>query len=128
MIGEAELDRLLHFRAREALVLSVYVTFRPEEGLRGIRTRLHALLKPVQELADSDQLSHAARLSLRADLERIHEIAEPLDLAWKGEQKELDERAKRGGRRRFRDSAGRCWGGRSPCSPAIRRACTSGAS
>jgi len=95
-IGEAELDRLLHFRSREALVLSLYVTFRQEQGLRGIKARLHSILKPIHELADSHELSHAARLSLRADLERIHEIAEPLDLAWKGEQKELDERSKRG--------------------------------
>jgi hypothetical protein len=96
MIEEAALDRLLHFQPQEAPVLSVYVTFRPEMGLHGMKALLHSILKPVQELADSHELSHHARVSLRADLDRIHKIAEPLDLAWKGEEKELNRRARQG--------------------------------
>ena len=95
MFPRAELDRLLHFRSREAPVVSLYVTFPKEQGLRGMKARLHSLLKPVQALADAGELPHAARLSLRADIERIHDIAKPLDLAWKGEDKELAELRKR---------------------------------
>lgn len=39
-----------------------------------IETRLHSLLKPVKELADSDELDHDHRLSLRADLEQVLEL------------------------------------------------------
>jgi peptide chain release factor subunit 1 len=96
MFARTELDRLLHFRSAEAPVVSLYVTFPKEQGLRGMKAHLHSMLKPVQDLADSDELSHASRLSLRADIERIHEIAKPLDLASIGDDKELDELKKRG--------------------------------
>ena len=98
MFAKAELNRLLHFRSPEAPVVSLYINFPKEQGLRGMKARLHSLLKPAQALADAGELPHAARVSLRADIERIHDIAKPLDLAWKGEQKELEELRKRGRR------------------------------
>jgi peptide chain release factor subunit 1 len=96
MIEDAALDRLVHFQPQEAPVLSLYVTFRRAMGLHGMKALLHSLLQPVQELADSQALSHAGRVSLRADLARLHQIVEPLDLAWKGEEKELNRRARHG--------------------------------
>lgn len=96
MLTADVLDRLVHFRSDDAPVLSVYVTFSPEEGFKRAKAVLHSVLKPIQELADSDRLSHEAKVSLRADLERIHEIAEPLDLVKKHDEKELNKRAKRG--------------------------------
>lgn len=96
MLSDEALNRLLHFRSDEAPVLSLYVTFSPEEGFKRAKAVLHSVLKPIQELADSDQLNHVAKVSLRADIERIHEIAEPLDLVKKHDEKELNKRAKRG--------------------------------
>jgi hypothetical protein len=62
MFARADLERLLHFRSQEAPVVSLYVAFPKEQGLRGMRARLHSILKPVQDLADSDELPHASRL------------------------------------------------------------------
>ena len=70
-------DRLVHFRpprAPDAPVLSVYVTIPADPGEMAMETRLHSLLKPVKELADSNELDHYARLSLRADIERMLEL------------------------------------------------------
>jgi hypothetical protein len=60
MFARADLERLLHFRSREAPVVSLYVTFPKEQRLRGMKARLHSILKPVQDLADSDELPHGA--------------------------------------------------------------------
>jgi peptide chain release factor subunit 1 len=42
---------------------------------RRVQATLHSLVKPLRELADSDEMSRAARLSLRADVERVLELA-----------------------------------------------------
>ena len=78
--GRATLDRdainrLVHFRSPEAPVLSVYVAVPADPGEIAMQTRLRSLLKPVKELADSDQLEHYPRLSLRTDLDRVFELA-----------------------------------------------------
>jgi peptide chain release factor subunit 1 len=69
------IDRLVHFRSPKAPVLSVYVAVPADPGEIAMQTRLRSLLKPVKELADSDQLEHYPRLSLRTDLDRVFELA-----------------------------------------------------
>lgn len=70
------IDRLIHFRSSEFPVLSVYVAIPPDPGeLSGVEARLHSVLKPVRELADSDELAHHPRESLRADMARVLDLA-----------------------------------------------------
>jgi hypothetical protein len=61
IFARADLERLLHFRSREAPVVSLYVAFPKEQGLRGMKARLRSILKPVQDLADSDELPPTLR-------------------------------------------------------------------
>jgi peptide chain release factor subunit 1 len=75
VIDPGVVDRLLHFRSADAPVLSVYVGVPPDpDEVRGVESRLHSLLKPVRELADSDALSHYGRESLRHDIDRVLEL------------------------------------------------------
>jgi peptide chain release factor subunit 1 len=76
VIGQDVVDRLLRFRSTDALVLSVYVSVPADPGqLRGVDARFHSLLDPLHELADSRELSHTQRESLRADIARALEVA-----------------------------------------------------
>lgn len=76
MIGPDLVERLIRLRSTDAPVLSAYVAIPPDPGeLRGIDARLHSLLKPVRELADSDELGHYEKQSLRADVSRVLEVA-----------------------------------------------------
>jgi len=69
-------QRLLHFSSEDAPVLSVYLAVPADPGeLRGVETRLHSMLKPVRELAESDKLGHVERESLRHDLDCVLEVA-----------------------------------------------------
>jgi peptide subunit release factor 1 (eRF1) len=69
-------QRLLHFSSEDAPVLSVYLAVPADPGeLRGVETRLHSMLKPIRELAESDELGHVERESLRHDLDRVLEVA-----------------------------------------------------
>jgi peptide subunit release factor 1 (eRF1) len=77
VIDTGVVDRLVHFRSREAPVLSVYLGIPPDpDEVRGVESRLHSLLKPVRELADSDGLTHYGRESLRHDVDRVLELKE----------------------------------------------------
>jgi hypothetical protein len=65
-------QELLHFRAPESAVLSVYVSIPADPGeIRGVRAHFESVLQPVSELIAARQLPHAARESLRADVARI---------------------------------------------------------
>ena len=76
MIDPLLVQRLLHFSSEDAPVLSVYLAVPADPGeLRGVETRLHSMLKPVRELAESDALGHVERESLRHDLDRVLEVA-----------------------------------------------------
>ena len=76
MIDPELVERLLHFSSENAPVLSVYVAVPSDPGeLRGVESSLHSLLKPVRELAESDELGHVERESLRHDLDRVLEVA-----------------------------------------------------
>jgi peptide chain release factor subunit 1 len=69
------LKRLLRFRSLDAPVVSLYVAVPVDPGeVRGAPAALHTLVKPLRELAESDELSHAARESLRADAAKILEL------------------------------------------------------
>lgn len=69
------LDRLLQFRSPDAPVLSVYVGVPPDPAeVRGFESRLHSLIKPVREHANSEMLSHYGRESLRDDINRVLEL------------------------------------------------------
>jgi peptide subunit release factor 1 (eRF1) len=69
-------DRLLHFSTEDAPVLSVYLGVPADPGeLRGVESRLHSILKPVRELAASQDLAHDERESLRHDLDCVLELA-----------------------------------------------------
>lgn len=75
MIDSGVVDRLLHVRSTDAPVLSVYLAVPPEpDEIRGVESRLNSLLKPVRELADSHELSHYGRESLRHDVDRALEL------------------------------------------------------
>jgi peptide subunit release factor 1 (eRF1) len=77
VIEPGVVDRLLHFRSQEAPVLSVYLGIPPDpDEVRGVESRLHSLLKPVHELADSDAFDHYGRESLRHDIDRVLELRE----------------------------------------------------
>lgn len=69
-------DRLLRFRSGDAPVLSVYVAVPSDPGaLRSVEPRLHSMLKAARALANSDQLTHTSKQSLRADVARVMDIA-----------------------------------------------------
>jgi peptide subunit release factor 1 (eRF1) len=77
VIDSEVVARLLHFRSQEAPVLSAYAGIPPDpDEVRGFESRLHSLLKPVRELADSDALGHYPRESLRHDIDRVLALRE----------------------------------------------------
>jgi len=76
VIDPEVVERLLQLSSEDAPVLSVYLAVPADPGeLRGVETRLHSMLKPVRELAESDALGHVERESLRHDLDRVVDVA-----------------------------------------------------
>jgi peptide chain release factor subunit 1 len=79
VIGAETIDRIARFRSEPAPVLSLYVGVEP--GVRSEpRSRVDSLLHEVREEVD-DQEDREARLSLRADVERLQTLA--LERQWK---------------------------------------------
>jgi peptide subunit release factor 1 (eRF1) len=77
VVFKHEFDRLVQFRSTGAPVLSVYFDVPADPGeLMGVHARVHSLLKPMHELATSNELTHAARESVRADIAKIEGLAE----------------------------------------------------
>jgi peptide chain release factor subunit 1 len=75
LVGHEVVDRLIRFRSADAPVLTVYLAIPTDPGeLPGVEARLHSLLKPVREMAESHELPHAQRESLRADVNRVLSI------------------------------------------------------
>jgi peptide chain release factor subunit 1 len=69
------LDSLLRFRSPDAPVVSLYLAVPDDPGqLKAAKSKLHALVKPVKDLAESDDLSHEERESLRVDAHRMLEL------------------------------------------------------
>ncbi|MCU1498345.1 MAG: hypothetical protein JWM47_2298 [Acidimicrobiales bacterium] len=79
MLGAETIDRIAHFHSDDAPVLSLYLTVPvdPREAGRA-ESELHALLKPVRELGDSDQLDHYAKKSLREDIGKMLDLTRTL--------------------------------------------------
>jgi peptide chain release factor subunit 1 len=68
-------EALLRFRPSGAPVVSTYWPVPADLGqLKGAKSSLHELIRRVRSRAESDGLSHADRMSLRADAYRIHEL------------------------------------------------------
>jgi peptide chain release factor subunit 1 len=70
------LDRIARVHSEGLRVVSVYLAVQPgPDGRRMLRTKTDSLLHQVRSLADDGSLDHDARVSLRADIERIEKIA-----------------------------------------------------
>lgn len=75
------IETLLEVRSPDAPVVSLYWAVPEDPGqLKAGKSRLHDAAKAVRERAESADLSHAARASLRADAERILELQEIVPL------------------------------------------------
>ncbi|MDQ1380494.1 MAG: peptide chain release factor subunit 1, partial [Actinomycetota bacterium] len=76
-VFDHELANLVQFRSTGAPVLSVYFDVPADPGeLKGVHARVHSLLKPIHDVVASDELTHAARESLRADIARLEGLGE----------------------------------------------------
>jgi peptide chain release factor subunit 1 len=76
VISNELLDRLLHFGSTDALVLSLYVRVPADrQGERWADSTLHSLVKPVRELAESEELGHYEKQSLRDDIAKALELS-----------------------------------------------------
>jgi hypothetical protein len=70
------LDRIARVHGERLRVVSVYLAVHPgPDGRQALRTKTDSLLHQVRSLADDGSLDHDARMSLRADIERIKKIA-----------------------------------------------------
>lgn len=68
------IDRLRAVSVDDAFVVSAYLALPTDPGERArLDTPVRSLLAPLRQLADSDEIGRTARLTLRADLERIIE-------------------------------------------------------
>jgi hypothetical protein len=76
MITAETIERIVGFDGGELPVLSAYVAVEVDPGSRAPRTRAASLMHTVRPLTDNGSLGHAARVSLRADIERIEQAAE----------------------------------------------------
>jgi peptide subunit release factor 1 (eRF1) len=72
MTTQETIDRIIRFDGDGLPVVSVYVQVEPDNSMH---TRLSGLLDQVQPLGKDHSLEHDARLSIRADLERIARAA-----------------------------------------------------
>jgi hypothetical protein len=75
-VGDA-IQTLLGFESPGAPVVSVYWSVSEDPGrLKGAKSGLHDLVRAVRDRADSHDVPHADRASLRADAGRILELEE----------------------------------------------------
>jgi hypothetical protein len=71
-----KLDRIARVHGEGLRVVSVYLAVHPgPDGRRALRTKTGSRLRRVRSRADDGSLDHDARMSLRADIERIDKIA-----------------------------------------------------
>jgi peptide subunit release factor 1 (eRF1) len=77
MIAVQALNRLIQVRAEGPPVVSLYavVPVDPKDQ-RGVRARVNSLLDELGPLTEDQNLDRAARLSIRADIERLRSVAE----------------------------------------------------
>ena len=72
-------EALVGFQPSDSPVVSAYWSVPHDVGqLKGARSSLHDLVATVRNRAESDDLSHADRMSLRADADRLLELEQLL--------------------------------------------------
>jgi peptide chain release factor subunit 1 len=77
MLTAETIDRILRFDARDLPVTSLYVTVPAGPGSpKELHARVDSLLDQISAVAKDSSAEHDARLSVRADIERIKEAAE----------------------------------------------------
>lgn len=81
MITAETVERILRFDGGDLPVLSAYVAVAVDPGNRAPRTHAASLMHTIRPLTDNGTLGHAARVSLRADIERIEDASQ--QEAWK---------------------------------------------
>jgi peptide chain release factor subunit 1 len=74
MLTADTVDRIVQFDGRALPVTSIYTSIDPDPGLReDLLSRVSSLLDQVRPLAKDGTADHEARLSVRADLDRIRD-------------------------------------------------------
>ncbi len=76
VLSARTVDRITRFHGDRLPVVSAYLAASPgRDGRRAIRAKADSLLHQVRALVQDRSLAHAARVSLRADIARIEEVA-----------------------------------------------------
>ena len=81
MITAETIERIVSFDGHDLPVLSAYVAVEVDPGDRAPRTHAASLMHTIRPLTDDGTLGHAARASLRADIERVEDASQQED--WK---------------------------------------------
>jgi peptide subunit release factor 1 (eRF1) len=76
MITAETIERIVSFDGGDLPVLSAYVAVEVDPGNRAPRTHAASLMHTIRPLTEDGTLGHAARVSLRADIERIEEASQ----------------------------------------------------
>jgi peptide chain release factor subunit 1 len=75
MITAETIDRIVGFHGGDLPVVSAYLRVEVDPGRRALATRASSLAHEIRPLAEDGSLARAARLSIRADIERIEMAA-----------------------------------------------------
>ena len=81
MITAETIERIVSFDGHDLPVLSAYVAVAVDPGTRAPRSHAASLMHTIRPLTENGTLGHAARMSLRADIERVEEASQ--QDAWK---------------------------------------------
>jgi hypothetical protein len=74
MLTAETVDRIVGFDGQDLPVTSIYAGVEPDPGLReDLQVRMSSMLDQIRPLAKNGSAGHDARLSVRADIERIKE-------------------------------------------------------
>lgn len=73
MVTAERIDRIVGFKGDGRPVVSLYATVDAGAGHRDLQARVSSLLHQIRPLIKDSALEHAARMSLRTDIERIEE-------------------------------------------------------
>ncbi|MEA2254382.1 MAG: peptide chain release factor subunit 1 [Solirubrobacteraceae bacterium] len=75
MITVETIERIVGFDGGGLPVVSMYVGVDVDPGTRAVRTRVASLAHELKPMLENGSLAHAARVSLRSDIERIETAA-----------------------------------------------------
>ena len=76
MITAETIERIVSFDGHDLPVLSAYVAVAVDPGNRAPRSHAASLMHTIRPLTENGTLGHAARVSLRADIERVEEASQ----------------------------------------------------